>query len=104
MAEFDRGAHTDVLIGCPKPKGIEMVLRSMGPGCIAVDEITSPGDCAALEDAAWCGVRLLATAHARDKQDLLGRKVYKSLVSSGLFDTIVILNGDKKWRMERMTP
>jgi stage III sporulation protein AA len=76
----------------------------MGPSCIAVDEITSGADCEALEDAAWCGVRLLATAHARDKQDLYGRKTYQRLIAGGLFDTLLVLDRNKQWRTERMTP
>jgi stage III sporulation protein AA len=102
QAGFDKGIKTDVLSGCPKALGVDMVLRSMGPGCIALDEITADGDCAALEDAAWCGVRLVATAHACGKQDLFGRKSYQRLVSSGLFDTLLILDKEKNWTIERM--
>lgn len=104
MAGFEMGRGVDVLTGCPKPVGIDMVLRAMGPSCIAVDEITSGADCEALEDAAWCGVRLVATAHARDKQDLYGRKTYQRLVAGGLFDRILVLDRNKQWRTERMTP
>ncbi len=101
-AAFPKGPRTDVLSGCPKPQGIEMVLKTMGPAVIAVDEITSAADCAALEQALWCGVQLLATAHARDRQDLQGRAVYRRLSDSGLFDKVLILQQDKSWRMERM--
>lgn len=99
---FDEGLHTDVLTGCPKAVGVEMMLRSMGPSCIAVDEITAEEDCEALIQAGWCGVSLLATAHASGKQDLLSRSVYKPLVRSGLFDTLLVMLPDKSWRMERM--
>ncbi len=101
-ASFPKGPRTDVLTHCPKPMGIEMVLKTMGPGVIAVDEITSAADCVALEQALWCGVRILATAHARDRQDLQGRAVYRKLRDSGLFDKVLILQQDKSWRMERM--
>ena len=100
--EFAMGAKTDVLTGCCKPKGIEMVLKTMGPAVIAVDEITSEADCDALEQALWCGVRILATAHAADRQDLMGRRIYRTLVRSGHFDTMLILQRDKSWATERM--
>jgi len=101
-AEFDRGRQTDVLSGCDKKSGIDMVLRSMGPTCIAVDEITAEDDCQALFRAGWCGVRLLATAHAADVNDLRYRPIYRPLLQSDLFETIVILKPDKSWRLERM--
>lgn len=99
---FDCGDRLDVLCGCPKAQGIDMVLRTMGPSCIAVDEITAEVDCEALIRAGWCGVRLLATAHAATIRDLNSRPVYKALATKGLFDHVLILSRDKSWRAERM--
>lgn len=101
-AAFDTGPGTDIITGCPKQNGIEMILRTMGPETIAVDEITASGDCDALISAGWCGVSLLATAHAADLKDLRSRNVYKPLISCGLFDTLVIMSRDKSFRVERM--
>lgn len=98
---FDPGG-ADILTGCPKPEGIEMVLRSMGPEWIAVDEITAAGDCDALIQAGWCGVKLLATVHASSLEDLMNRPVYRPLVQTKLFRTCVILRRDKSMRTERM--
>jgi len=100
---FDRGNRTDVLTGCPKAHGIDTLLRVMGPSVIAVDEITSEADCQALIRAGWCGVDLLATAHAGCVSDLKNRPVYRPLIESGLFDTVVVLRPDKSWKAERMT-
>ena len=96
------GFRTDVLTGCSKEQGIEMVIRTMGPSAIAVDEITSEQDCQALLKAGWCGVDLLATAHAAGREDLYARPVYRPLVNSRLFDTLVILQPDKSFKAERM--
>jgi stage III sporulation protein AA len=74
----------------------------MGPSCIAVDEITAQEDCHALIRAGWCGVSLLASAHAANKQELLSRRVYQPLVNCGLFDTLLVMLPDKTWRLERM--
>lgn len=101
-AVFLQGKRMDILTGCDKKSGIEMTLRTMGPSWIAVDEITSQGDCEGLIQAGWCGVRLVASAHAAGKQDLLTRPVYRPLMESGLFDTLVILKPDKSWTYERM--
>ena len=99
---FPAGAHTDILSGCSKAEGIQAVLRSMNPGWIAVDEITEKQDCDALLQAGWCGVNLMATAHAGSLQDLLQRPVYKPLVDCKLFSTVLILRRDKSWKLERM--
>lgn len=99
---FETGKRTDVLTGCAKPQGIEIALRTMGPSAIAVDEITAEEDSQALIRSGFCGVSLLATAHAANKVDLLNRPVYQSLVHSGIFDKILILQRDKSWTMERM--
>ena len=90
-----------VLSGCPKALGIDRMLRSMGPEIIAVDEITAVEDCAALKTAAWCGVSLLATAHASSLRDFLHREVYRPLAEQNLFDHLIILRPDKTWHVER---
>lgn len=99
---FSVGRHTDILSGCHKKQGIEAVLRSMGPDTIAVDEITASEDCEALIHAGWCGVKLIATAHAGCRQDLFDRPVYQPIIRSGIFDTLIVMNADKSWRVERM--
>ena len=101
-ADFYKGSRTDVLTGCDKVHGIETVLRTMGPSTIAVDEITAKADCDALMHAAWCGVDLIATAHAANTQDLLQRPIYRPLAESALFQTVLVLSRDKAWRQERM--
>ena len=100
---FEIGRNTDIMYNCPKPFGIEAILRNMGPSTIAVDEITAEEDCRALLRAGWCGVEILATAHAGSLQDLHQRPIYKSIVESKLFNSIVILRPDKSWYLERVS-
>jgi stage III sporulation protein AA len=99
---FTTGACTDVLSGCPKSTAMEAVLRCMGPDVIAVDEITAAEDCSALLHAGWCGVSLLATAHAGDKYDLFNRPVYKPILDARIFSSLIILKPDKSWTAERI--
>ena len=103
QACFYTGKHTDVLSKSNKASGIEAVLRSMNPEWIAVDEITGETDCEALLHAGWCGVKLMATAHAGSIIDLKSRPVYKPLIEKKLFSTILILRRDKSWTMERIS-
>ena len=99
---YATGKNTDILTGCDKQQGIDMLLRTMGPSCIAVDEITEERDCHALMNAGWSGVKLLATAHAAHKSDLFSRPVYRPLVTNQLFDTLLVLQSDKSWKAERL--
>ena len=99
---FDRGRRTDVLRGCRKKEGIEQVLRTMSPGCIALDEITAETDCESLIRASGCGVHLLATAHAGSMEEFYSRPVYRSLADRGIFETILLMTPDKSFTMERM--
>ncbi|MBQ8768064.1 MAG: Flp pilus assembly complex ATPase component TadA [Oscillospiraceae bacterium] len=101
-AGFDQGRRTDVLSGCAKSQGLSMAMRTMGPSCIAVDEITAQSDCQALLQCGWCGVRLLATAHASNLNDLKSRPVYRPLLDTRLFDNVLVLRRDKTWYTERM--
>ena len=100
---FESGDHTDILTGCSKAEGLEMALRCMGPDWVAVDEITAEGDCQALVRAGWCGVKILATAHAAGLEDLYTRGVYRPLTETKLFPRVLVLGRDKSVRMERMT-
>jgi stage III sporulation protein AA len=99
---FESGMHTDILSGCGKEDGLDMLLRTMNPRWIAVDEITRQEDTIALRSAGWCGVHLLATAHAASKSDFLARPVYRQLVLDRLFDHLLVLEREKSWRAERI--
>ena len=99
---FHRGQRMDVLLGCPKPIGLDRVLRTMSPNTIAIDEITAVEDAQALQHAAWCGVRLLASCHAANQEDLMRRSVYQPIMESKLFSTLVLMQPDKSFRVERM--
>lgn len=101
--EFSKGISIDVLTGCSKGVGINMALRTLAPKCIAVDEITSTEDCDSLTAACWCGVELLATAHASSSADLLRRRIYRPLVESGAFTRALVLSQEQRWHLEEVT-
>ena len=76
---FDLGRHTDVLCGAPKAEAALMLLRTMSPVLIAMDEITDPEDIEAAEKIAHCGVALYATIHARDSAEIATRRGHESI-------------------------
>lgn len=99
---FPTGPHTDVLSGIRKKDGIDIALRCLCPSTIALDEITAKEDCDALLSAAWCGVSLLATAHAGSMTELENRSIYRPIMDGEIFQYVLILQQDKSWRIERM--
>ena len=102
VPQFSLGRMTDVMSLCSKREGIRLLLRSMGPDWIAVDEITAEEDVDALLRASYCGVRFLATAHAAGREDLTRRPVYRRLTASELFSHLVVIEADRSLRTERM--
>ena len=102
QACFYAGKCTDIVSGCGKSEGIEVILRCMNPHWIAMDEITAAADCDALLHAGWCGVNLLATAHAASVYELKTRLIYRPLLQNNLFSRVLVLHRDKSWTIERM--
>lgn len=92
IPQKDIGLRTDVLDGSPKAAGIYLALRSMSPDIIAVDELGSDEELPVLRYAMNCGVKIIATAHGNDYQDLVRRKNFRELVDNGLVDKLVVLS------------
>lgn len=69
----DVGMRTDVLDACPKELGMMLLLRAMSPEVIAIDELGSQKELAALRSASACGCRILATAHGDGLEDVRTR-------------------------------
>lgn len=95
IPQLEVGTRTDVLVNIRKSEGIMMMLRAMNPQWIAVDEITDPSDIQSMVQASYCGVHLLATAHGSDREDLYRRPLYRSLMETGVFRTIAVLDEKK---------
>ncbi|MDD2190108.1 MAG: stage III sporulation protein AA [Eubacteriales bacterium] len=88
---YDLGLRTDVLDGCPKEKGMIMLIRSMSPDLIATDEIGKKEDCHAIEEAVCAGVRLLTTIHGSNYGDVLNSGIGE-LIEKGVFERLIFLS------------
>jgi stage III sporulation protein AA len=99
VPQNDLGPRTDVLDGCRKSQGIEMMLRGMAPQVIIVDELGATGDVDAVKMAWNAGVRIIATAHAFGLEDFKRRLGVGQLAAKDGFERIVILGMDngKRW-------
>ena len=104
-AQFDLGAHSDVLSGVPKAIAAMMLLRTMNPQIIAMDEITQPEDLDAIREIIGCGVRLIATAHAAGPEELGKRPLYRTMLEERLFEACIRISmqdGERRYELQRL--
>lgn len=99
VPQLDLGERTDILSGGEKEESMMLLLRTMNPQWIAVDEISTAADVAAMERCVGCGVHLLATAHAFDRGDLERRPVYRAMLEAGIFRHLIEMAPDGSFRM-----
>lgn len=92
IPQNELGIRTDVLDCCPKAKGMLMLIRSMSPRVIAVDEVGSVEDINAIEYVMNCGCKLIATVHGNSIEDIKNKPILGKLVEERLFERYVLLN------------
>lgn len=95
VPQNDVGTRTDVLDCCPKALGMMMLIRTMSPQVIAVDEVGSRADLEAMEYVVNCGVKLIATVHGKSIEDIYTKPVLREMVNQQLFERFVVLDGSR---------
>lgn len=96
VPQNDLGIQTDILDCCPKAKGMMMLIRSMTPQVLAVDEIGSKEDLEAIKYAITCGCHLIATVHGENIDEIRNKPLLGKFVREKLFQRYIILDGQKK--------
>ena len=86
------GMRTDILDRCPKADGMIMLIRSMAPQVVAVDEIGAKEDVHAIEYAMHCGCKMLATAHGDSMEEICIKPIFEKLIREKRFERYVILS------------
>ncbi len=88
------GVRTDVITNCPKSVGMVTLLRTMSPYVICVDEIGKKEDVDALFELFNCGVKVVATIHAKGIEELKKKENIKEILRNKYFDNFIVLNSD----------
>ncbi|MGN0394545.1 MAG: stage III sporulation protein AA [Coprococcus sp.] len=96
IPQNDVGIRTDILDCCPKAYGMLMLIRSMSPQVIAVDELGGHQDIDAVYDVINCGCKLIATIHGNSIDDIRNRPGIRRLVEERIFERYIVLNGSRK--------
>lgn len=104
----DVGIRTDVLDSCPKALGMMMLIRSMAPGAIAIDELGEESEWKALRYASYCGTAVLATMHGEGLEDYLKHCNPREADGQGVYGEdifrvcIILRRQEKKCVMEQI--
>lgn len=95
IPQNDLGIRTDVLDCCPKTEGILMLVRSMAPQIIAVDEIGTQEEASAIEVALHTGCSLLATIHGNAIEDLRLKPTLREWLKEKRIERYILLSNRK---------
>lgn len=96
IPQNDLGIRTDVLDGCPKAQGMQMLIRSMSPVVVAVDELGKEEDYKAVEAVVHSGCKLIATAHGENLKDILSTPFFSRLKEMKIFERYIILGKEQR--------
>lgn len=96
IPQNDLGPRTDLLDACPKAEGMMMLIRSMAPEILAVDELGNYSDIYAVETALHCGCKIIATVHGSSLEDIKKKPLFEKLMKEHLFQRYVVLHNREK--------
>ncbi|MFX3622584.1 MAG: stage III sporulation protein AA [Ectobacillus sp.] len=92
IPQYELGNRIDVLDACPKAEGMMMMIRSMSPDVLIVDEIGRLEDSEAILEAVNAGVQLFVTAHGYEYGDLVKRPSIRQLIDLEVFERFIELS------------
>lgn len=92
VPQRDVGPRTDVLDACPKAVGMMMLIRSMSPDVLIVDEVGRPEDGDAVWEAIHAGVAVICSAHGAEVSEVAQRPMLGRLIRHGAFSRYIVLS------------
>lgn len=91
IPQLDVGDRTDVLDNCKKALGMRMLLRTMSPSVIAVDELGSREEIDLIQQMNGNGCAVIATMHGNSMEELWQKKILESILKENVFENIIFL-------------
>lgn len=89
--ELDLGGFCDVIANCNKRLAFKNGIRSMAPDVIVTDELDLENDLESVKLALNCGVKVVATIHAKDVNELRRKAGFEKLLEEKYFSRFVVL-------------
>jgi len=98
VPQLDVGVRTDVLDGCPKSIGMMMVIRSMAPQVIAVDELGTAEDIRAVFSVIRSGSQIIATIHGEGLSDIKEKNFLSEVIREKVFERYIVIGEDHRMK------
>lgn len=95
IPQLEFGPRVDILDACPKAEGMMMLIRSMSPDVLIVDEIGSKKDSEAIMEAANAGITLIMTTHGKSYEEIKKRPNLTEILRSRVFENYIELTRRK---------
>lgn len=92
VPQMNTGRRADVLSYCKKSDGFFMSIRSLSPKVIISDELGSVDDFEIVQYALKSGVKIIATAHGFNLDDVKRNIYLKNILENNFFERAFILN------------
>ena len=77
-----------------------MLIRSMAPKVIAVDEIGGKKDAESINYASKSGVKVLTTIHGNSLADVKNNKEINEIIENKLIEEIIVLDEKQKGKIK----
>lgn len=91
LPTLDVGRCTDVICGLDKRHVISVGILNLRPDVIVTDELFGD-DADAVTYAAYCGVKVIATAHASSMAELVEKPDYARMLDKGVFSRFAVIS------------
>ena len=90
------GIRTDIMDGCVKTEGMMMLIRSMGPQVLAVDEIGGREEMECIARAMRSGIVVIATVHGSSFEEIQNQEHFKEITAEKMFQRYIVMKRDGK--------
>ena len=96
------GEKTDVITNVNKDKGMKMLIRSMSPEVLVVDEIGTKEDIEVIKYGITSGVKGIFTAHGDSLENLLLNPIIENLINLNIIERILVLDSFVKGKIYKV--
>ncbi len=95
VPQNDLGIKVDIIENTSKEIGIKMLVRSMSPKVIVVDEIGTKEDIKAINYAFCSGVKGIFSCHGESYNDLIRNPIIKDILDLNIINKVIILSEER---------